>query len=187
MVVHRIGTYFEYVAFMQSNPGEVRELHEDVLINVTYFFRDPEVFETLKSIVLPRLMEDRDPAQQVRVWVAGCSTGEEVYSLAICLLEYLGGSSMDPSIQIFGTDASEPSIQIARTGTYPESITSEVSAERLRRFFVKTEKGYQVAKRVRDLCIFARQNLCHDPPFSRMDLISCRNVLIYFGSNCSGS
>jgi two-component system CheB/CheR fusion protein len=117
----------------------------------------------------------------VRIWVAGCSSGEEVYSIAMCLLAFLAGIAVEPPIQIFGTNASEGNIQKARAGIYPETIVSEVSPKRLRRFFEKNEKGYQVAKRVRDLCIFARQNLCHDPPFSRMDLISCRNVLIYFG------
>src|SRR6202008_186682 len=106
----------------------------------------------------------------------------EAYSLAICLMEYLTGSTIEPPIQIFGTDASEANIQKARVGVYPETIMADVSPERLRRFFVKSAKGYQVSKRVRDLCIFARQNLCHDPPFSKMDLISCRNVLIYLGA-----
>jgi two-component system CheB/CheR fusion protein len=182
MVLHRFESIAEYADFLQTNPAEIRDLHEDALINVTYFFRDTDVFDNLKAIVFPSIFEDRDPGQQVRVWVAGCSTGEEVYSIAICLLEYLTGNAVEPPIQIFGTDASELNIQRARAGVYPETITAEVSPERLRRFFVKTLKGYQVMKRVRDLCIFARQNLCHDPPFSRMDLISCRNVLIYFGA-----
>jgi two-component system CheB/CheR fusion protein len=182
LLLHRIDTLREYVAFLQANPNELRELQEDALINVTRFFRDPEVYEAFKTSFLPRILDDRDPSQQVRIWVAGCSTGEEVYSLAMCLLEHLSGTEIEPPIQIFGTDASESNIQKARTGTYPDTITADVSQERLRRFFLKTDKGYQVAKRVRDLCIFARQNLCHDPPFSRMDIISCRNVLIYFGA-----
>ncbi|MBV8709031.1 MAG: PAS domain-containing protein [Acidobacteriaceae bacterium] len=182
MLMRRIDTLANYLALVQGNVKELRELHEDVLINVTRFFRDPEVFEALKNSVLPEIFQDRSLDQQVRIWVAGCSSGEEVYSIAVCLLEFLTGNALEPPIQIFGTDASEQNIQKARAGIYPESITAEVSAERLRRFFVKTEKGYQVSKRVRDLCIFARQNLCHDPPFSRLDLVSCRNVLIYFGS-----
>src|SRR5579875_1087245 len=182
MLVNRIDTLRDYLSFLYANPNELRILHEDVLINVTRFFRDPEVFEAFKAFVLPHIFEDRDPSQQVRFWVAGCSSGEEVYSLAICLIEYLAQERVEPPIQIFGTDASEVSIQKARLGLYPETITEDVSPERLRRYFVKTEKGYQVSKRIRDLCIFARQNLCHDPPFSRMDVISCRNVLIYFGS-----
>ncbi|MBV8830349.1 MAG: PAS domain-containing protein [Acidobacteriaceae bacterium] len=182
MLLHRLDTLRDYAALLQANPSEVRELQEDALINVTRFFRDPEVFEAFKTTVLPRVLQDRDPSQQIRMWVAGCSTGEEAYSLAICLMEYLTGSTTEPPIQIFGTDASELNIQKARAGLYPETILADVSPERLRRFFAKTEKGYQVSKRIRDLCIFARQNLCHDPPFSRMDVISCRNVLIYFGA-----
>ena len=182
MLLHRIDTLGDYVAFLQGNPGELRDLQEDALINVTRFFRDPEVYDAFKNSILPRLFEDRDPSQQVRIWVAGCSSGEEVYSIAICLLEYLTGTPIEPPLQIFGTDASEGNIQRARAGMYSETISADVSAERLRRFFAKTDKGFQVAKRVRDLCIFARQNLCHDPPFSRMDVISCRNVLIYFGA-----
>jgi two-component system CheB/CheR fusion protein len=182
MLLHRIDTLRDYLAFLQANPSEVRDLQEDALINVTRFFRDPEVFEAFKTTVLPQIFQDRDSSQQVRIWVAGCSSGEETYSLAICLLEYLTNISVEPPIQIFGTDASESSIQKARNGLYPETIVAEVSPERLRRFFIKKDKGYQVTKRVRDLCIFARQNLCHDPPFSRMDVISCRNVLIYFGA-----
>ena len=182
MMLQHIDSLTEYVALLQSHPGELRELHEDALISVTHFFRDAEVYEVLKNLVIPRIFEDRKPGDQVRIWVAGCATGEEAYSIAICVLEHLTGQTEEAPIQIFGTDASERSIQRARMGIYQEAIAAEVSPERLRRFFVKTEKGYQVAKRVRDMCIFARQNLCHDPPFSRMDLISCRNVLIYFGS-----
>ncbi len=182
MLMHRSDTLAEYLAFLHANFKEQQDLQEDILISVTRFFRDPEVFEALKETVLPQIFEDRSPDQQVRIWVPGCSSGEEVYSIAICLLEYLSGRALEPPIQIFGTDASEHSVRKARLGIYPESIASEVSPERLRRFFSKAEKGYQVSKRIRDLCIFARQNLCQDPPFSRLDLISCRNVLIYFGS-----
>ncbi|MBV9303324.1 MAG: PAS domain-containing protein [Acidobacteriaceae bacterium] len=182
MLMHRIDTLGEYASILQGDPKELRELQEDILINVTQFFRDPEVFETLKGSVFPQLFENRATSHQVRVWVPACSSGEEVYSIAICLLEFLTGNALEPSIQIFGTDASDASIQKARLGNYPETIRSEVSVERLRRFFTKTEKGYQVSKRIRDLCIFARQNLCSDPPFARLDLISCRNVLIYFGA-----
>jgi two-component system CheB/CheR fusion protein len=183
MLLHRIDTLRDYAAFLQANPVEVRELHEDALINVTRFFRDPDVYEAFKSSALPRIFQGSDASQQVRIWVPGCSTGEEVYSIGICILEYLTGTTIEPPIQIFGTDASEANIQKARAGIYSETIAEDVSPERLRRFFIKNDKGYHVAKRVRDLCIFARQNLCHDPPFSRMDVISCRNVLIYFGAD----
>lgn len=181
MLMRRLDTLAEYVSFLQGNPQEIRDLHEDALINVTRFFRDSEVFDALKTFVFPEILKDRPGDRQIRIWVAGCSSGEEVYSIAICLLEFLTGSPVEPPIQIFGTDASEANVKKARIGIYPETISVEVSAERLRRFFVRSDGGYQVTKRVRDLCIFARQNLCHDPPFSRLDLISCRNVLIYFG------
>lgn len=183
MVMHKADTLSEYVQMLQANRVELRALQEDILINVTRFFRDPDVFEMLKTSVIPGIFADREPDQQVRIWIAGCSSGEEVYSIAICLLEHLSVASVEPGIQIFGTDASEENVHKARLGVYPESIVNEVSPERLRRFFSKTERGYQVNKRVRDLCVFARQNLCTDPPFSRLDMVSCRNVLIYFGAD----
>ena len=181
IVVHKLDSLADYTAMLQGSSTELRALQEDILINVTRFFRDAEVFDMLKRNVIPRIFAEKENEQQIRVWVAGCSTGEEVYSLAMCLLEHLSGDPLEPGIQIFGTDASEENVQRARLGNYPESIIHEVTPERLRRFFIKTEKGYQVNKRVRDLCIFARQNLSVDPPFSRLDIVSCRNVMIYFG------
>ncbi len=182
MLLHRVDTLAAFLTFLKSNPNEIRELHEDALINVTRFFRDTEVFDSLKNLILPKIFANRDPSQQLRIWIAGCSTGEEVYSIVICLLEYLSANRLEPQIQIFGTDASEHNVQKARAGFYPATIAEEVSPERLHRYFTRSEKGYLVAKRLRDLCIFARHNLCQDPPFSRMDLISSRNVLIYFGA-----
>ncbi|HTU47153.1 MAG TPA: CheR family methyltransferase [Bryobacteraceae bacterium] len=181
LVLRKIDTLEEYLKYLQTHPEELQQLHEDALINVTHFFRDPDVFQVFKGEILPRIFSERSLEQQVRIWVPGCSTGEEVYSLAICLLEFLSDQPLEPSIQIFGTDASNASTEKARLGIYPESIIEDVSADRLRRFFTRVEKGYQISKRLRDLCIFARQNLCNDPPFSKLDLISCRNVLIYFG------
>lgn len=181
LIVKKIDNMQEYVEYLQANPEEVRHLHEDALINVTHFFRDPDVFQVFKSEILPRIFAERTPEQQVRIWVPGCSSGEEVYSLAICLLEFVSGQQEEPAIQIFGTDASMAAIEKARIGIYPDSIIADVSPERLRRFFTRVDKGYQITKRLRDVCIFARQNLCNDPPFSKLDLISCRNVLIYFG------
>ncbi|HEY1945991.1 MAG TPA: CheR family methyltransferase [Bryobacteraceae bacterium] len=183
MLIKHLETLQEYLRYLQLHSEELRALHEDVLIGVTRFFRDPEAFDLLKSAIFPRVFENLEPGQQVRIWSAGCSTGEEAYSIAISLLEYLSGEPIEPPIQIFGTDASEDSVQKARLGIFPESLAAEISPDRLRRFFLKTEKGYQVAKRVRDLCIFARQNLCHDPPFGHIDLVSCRNVLIYMGQD----
>ncbi len=182
MVLQQLQDVGQYLAFLQAHPEELCELQEDLLISVTRFFRDPEVFEGVRKELLPRVLRNRPPDQQIRVWVAGCSTGEEVYSFAISLLEYFSGASVEPPIQIFGTDASERSIQRARAGVYADTIAGDVSPERLRRYFSKDDRGYQITKRVRDLCIFARQNLCTDPPFGRLDLISCRNVLIYLAT-----
>ena len=183
MMLNRVGSLQEYVRFVEANPAEVRDLQEDALINVTNFFRDPEVWEALKNDVLPRIFETRPDDRQVRVWVPGCATGEEAYSIAICLLEFAGGRSSEPPMQVFGTDASERMVQLARAGAYSETIAGDMSPERLHHFFTRTDKGYQINKRVRDLCIFARQNLSNDPPFSRLDMISCRNVLIYFNQS----
>src|SRR6185312_12240491 len=130
----------------------------------------------------PRLMKQRPPGSPIRVWVPGCATGEEVYSLAITLHECLGKNQNNKALQIFGTDVNETMIARARAGVYPKSIESDVSPERLRRFFKKTDNGgYQISKFIRDLCIFAKQNVAEDPPFSKLDLISCRNLLIYLG------
>ncbi len=138
MLLHRMETLRDYLLFLQSNPNELKELQEDALINVTQFFRDPDVFEAFKTSLLPRLFEQRDTSQQVRIWIAGCATGEEVYSFAICLLEFLTSNALEPPIQIFGTDASEPNIEKARSGIYPDTIAENVSPERLRRFFTRT-------------------------------------------------
>jgi two-component system CheB/CheR fusion protein len=169
----------DYVHYLEEHPAEVEALGQELLIHVTSFFRDPEAFNTLQRRVFPELFRDRPSGQPFRLWIPGCATGEEAYSLLICLLEYLGENASTTSIQAFGTDLSEQALAQARTGLYPESITADVSPERLRRFFVRANGGYQIHKALRDLCIFARQNVTSDPPFSRMDLISCRNVLIY--------
>lgn len=183
MMLDKIDSLQEYVKYLHTHADELRHLHEEALIGVTRFFRDPDVFQVFKAEILPRIFAERADDQQIRIWVPGCSSGEEVYSIAMCLLEFIGGQSFEPPIQIFGTDASDSSIERARLGVYPESIAADVSPDQLRRFFARVDKGYQINKRVRDLCIFARQNLCNDPPFSKLDLISCRNVLIYFGTS----
>jgi two-component system CheB/CheR fusion protein len=179
MVLHKIGKLKEYVLFLRQHPSEVEALYEDILIKVTSFFRDPDAFEALKAEVFPSILKHRSAEEPVRVWVPGCSTGEETYSQAIALLEFLGNRRADIPFQLFGTDLRQGSIEKARTGTYPESIGADVSPERLRRFFVKVEGGYRINKAIRDICVFARHNLLQDPPFSRIDVISCRNVLIY--------
>ncbi len=180
MALHRLNSVDDYVQYLRSDVSEVKALHHDVLITVTSFFRDPESYALLQESVLPTLIEQKGLNSPVRVWVTGCATGEECYSLAICLLERLSAYDVNLSIQIFGTDVSEEAIDIARQGNYSESQMAGVSAERRSRFFTRTEGRYQISKAVRELCVFARQNIASDPPFSNIDLVSCRNVLIYF-------
>jgi two-component system, chemotaxis family, CheB/CheR fusion protein len=181
MFLRKIDNLESYFQFLRKNRDEVENLFNDVLINVTGFFRDPEAFESLVKEAFPLMMTNKSPEAPIRIWVPGCSTGEEAYSIAIALLEFLGDRASNLHIQIFGTDLSESIIQKARAGFYPENIEVDLSAERLKRFFQKTDGGYQVAKAVRDVCIFARQDVGKDPPFSRLDMISCRNVMIYMG------
>lgn len=180
MVLLRIETLAEYVRFLQLRSDELKTLQEEVLINVTRFFRDPHFWSTLSNEVLPAFFAGRPTEKPIRVWCGGCSSGEEVYSLAITILEYLIANGLETTLQVFGTDASERSIDMARTAIYPETLNAEISQDRLRRFFVKVDRGYQVSKRVRDCCIFAQHNLASDPPFSHIDFLSCRNVMIYF-------
>ncbi|MBI2821207.1 MAG: PAS domain-containing protein [Acidobacteria bacterium] len=182
MAVRNTEQIGKYTRYLQEHPEEIVRLYEDLLISVTGFFRDPEAFQILKTKAFPRLLKDRPPGSPIRIWVPGCSSGEEAYSIAICLLEALSESGGDFDIQIFSTDISDLAIEKGRAGVYPENIRQEVSRERLERFFVKTKNGYTVSKRIREMCVFAKQDLIKDPPFSRLDLISCRNVLIYLGS-----
>src|SRR5436853_393173 len=180
MALARVESLEDYARHLQSHPAEVEALKTDLLINVTAFFRDPEVFDVLAKTVLPSLLKERRaPDDPLRIWIPGCATGEEVYSVASTLLECCGDRATETPIQIFGTDVSEAVIARARSGLYVENIKSAVSSTRLRRFFTKVDCGYQVHKPVRELCIFARQNLAKDAPFSKLDLVSCRNVLIY--------
>jgi two-component system CheB/CheR fusion protein len=179
MVVHKIDIIEEYAKFVQSHPAEVKALYQDMLINVTSFFRTPRVFEALKSTVFPAVQKGVSRERGIRIWTPGCASGEETYSVAIALLEFLGDKASQIAIQFFGTDVSDLSVTKARNGIYPENIQGDVSPERLRRFFTKVEGGYRVSKTIRDMCIFAQHNVLNDPPFSRMDLICCRNLLIY--------
>jgi two-component system CheB/CheR fusion protein len=180
MVLHRIAALADYVRFVEGQPAEVHALYEDLLIHVTSFFRGDASFKALSQKVFPALAKGRSSDSPLRFWVPGCSTGEEVYSLTICLLESLGEMGGSLPIQIFGTDVRSTAIEQARAGIYLENIAADVSPERLERFFVRIGDRYQVAKPVRDLCVFAQHDLIRDPPFSRVDLVSCRNVLIYF-------
>ncbi len=179
MVVHKIDAIEEYAKFVQSHPAEVKALYQDMLINVTSFFRTPRVFDALKTTVFPGIQKSVTRERGIRIWTPGCASGEETYSVAIALLEFLGDKASQIPIQFFGTDVSDLSVTKARNGVYPENIQGDVSPERLRRFFTKVEGGYRVSKTIRDMCIFAQHNVLNDPPFSRMDLICCRNLLIY--------
>lgn len=184
MALNRVHKLSDYTAILHRDRNEVNALYQDLLINVTGFFRNPEAFEALKSEVYPSITKARTmPGSAIRIWVPGCSTGEEPYSLAISLMEFLGDEKTEIPVQIFGTDLSENAIQRARIGIYKESIRTDVSPVRLRRFFHKVDSGYQISKTIRDLCIFSTQNVFSDPPFSRMDLISCRNVMIYLSQS----
>ncbi len=181
MLLHKLESLKQYLQFLHENRAEPAALCEDILIHVTGFFREPEAFQALADRIFPKILNGKPAGESIRVWVPGCSTGEETYSVAMVLLECLGDRVSSTPIQIFGTDISAVSIEKARAGVYSESSLSEVSRERLRRFFVKVESGFQIVKSLREMCVFARQDLGQDPPFSRLDLISCRNVLIYMG------
>ena len=181
MLLHKLESLKQYLRFLHENRAEPAALCEDILIHVTGFFREPEAFQALADRIFPKILDSKPPGESIRVWVPGCSTGEEAYSIAMVLLECLGDRVTSVPIQIFGTDISEISIDKARAGVYCESSLGEVSQERVRRFFVKVESGFQIVKSLREMCVFARQDLGQDPPFSRLDLISCRNVLIYMG------
>ncbi len=173
-----------YLQYLRDHTKEQDLLYQDLLIPVTNFFRDPVIFENLPHTAFPKILEHKETDKSIRIWIAGCSTGEEVYSMAISLLEYLNSSSTkDPilhyKIQIFGTDISEPAIAKARAGIYKKNEVEEISSERLERFFSKTEGSYHINKDIRELCVFSKHNFLKDPPFGKMDFISCRNVLIY--------
>ena len=221
MLLYKLEQLDDYARYLQENPAEVNALYEEILIHVTGFFRDTEAFDLLKEQVFPIITQNKSAESPVRIWVAGCSTGEEVYSIAICLLEFLrqdlrksteicpptpnsegardqsplelgnlGGECVSPirdrasapPIQFFATDISQAAINKARSGIYPAPQMADVSLERRNAFFIVLEDGsYQICKAIRELCVFARQDLSSDPPFSNLDLISCRNVLIYMG------
>ncbi|HEY9627368.1 MAG TPA: chemotaxis protein CheB [Coleofasciculaceae cyanobacterium] len=183
MLLYKLESLEEYAQYLREHPAEVQALYEEILIHVTSFFRDSETFEQLKTQVFPTISQNKTADTPLRIWVAGCSTGEEVYSIAICLVEFFSDRATMPPIQIFATDISEAALNKARTSFYLENQLGGVSPERLDRFFVPTSGGYQISSSLRELCIFARHNLGSDPPFSNLDLISCRNVLIYLSDS----
>ena len=181
LVLHHLDTLGEYREYVRAHPSEIHHLYRDVLISVTSFFREPQMFHILSQAISAYLQERRanDP---FRLWVPGCATGEEAYSLAITVLEILDQAGKEIPVQVFGTDISESAIDKARAGLYPLRIEQEASEERLRRFFTRVDSGYRISQQVRECCVFARHDLSSDPPFSQMDLVSCRNVFIYLNA-----
>ncbi len=181
MVINHIEKMDNYTKFLRTHPNELEALFNDMLIGVTSFFREPETFVALKETVFPSLVKNRQPKEPIRVWIPACSTGEEAYSFAIAIQEYLEeNSASDLEVQIFGTDVNEKNIEKARKGIYPLTIETDVNEKRLKHFFKSSNGNYQISKPIRDKCVFAKQDITADPPFSNMDLISCRNMLIYF-------
>jgi two-component system CheB/CheR fusion protein len=168
-----------YIRYLKEKPDEVHALFKELLINVTSFFRDPEAFTYLEEVILPQLCADKSEGYPFRVWVSGCATGEEAYSIAILLRELMDGIQKEFKIQIYATDLDDDAIAIARVGMYPRNIVQDVTPERLRRFFIKEDTGYRVKKELREMIVFAVQNVIKDPPFTRLDLLACRNLLIY--------
>ena len=181
MAISQIDRLDDYVRYLQQSPAEVESLFHDLLIGVTSFFRDPAAFEALRLHVIPQLVEGKPPGSPIRVWVPGCSTGEEAYSIAILLHEHIAAVRQTLKLQVFATDIDARSIDRARAGVYPASVAADIAPERLAQFFVQEPDGsaYRVAKSIRDTLVFSEQDVIKDPPFSRLDLISCRNLLIY--------
>jgi two-component system, chemotaxis family, CheB/CheR fusion protein len=184
LAVHQIEGIDGYVKYLQQTPAEVEALFRDLLIGVTSFFRDPEAFQVLEDQVIPALFAHKSPGAVIRVWTAGCSTGEEAYSIAILLVERMEALKASFTVQLFATDIDSRAIATARTGLYPASIAADVSPERLARFFTAEADGggYRIHNGIRDLLVFSEQDVIKDPPFSKLDLISCRNLLIYLGA-----
>lgn len=175
-----------YIELLRTNPQEVTALFRDLLINVTNFFRDADAFAILEKTVIPKLFEGKTASDTVRVWVPGCATGEEVYSLGILMREHMDTLAALPKVQIFATDIDEPALAVARAARYPANLLDGVSAARKRRFFSNEGESYVLNGEVRELCIFSPHSVIKDPPFSRMDMVSCRNLLIYFGPDIQG-
>ena len=180
MGMHGLEDPDAYARYLAENPAEVRLLFKELLINVTSFFRDPEAFELLKTEILPPLLENKPEDYTFRVWVAGCATGEEAYSVAMIFRECMDAARRPFRVQIYSTDIEDDVIAVARAGTYPPNISIDVKPERLRRFFTKDESGFRIKKEIREMVVFAVQDVTRDPPFTRLDLLACRNLMIYF-------
>ena len=186
MQILQLSDLAAYVQRLEKEPEEVKLLFRDLLIGVTNFFRDQEAFDALKEQVIPKLFEGLGAADSVRIWVPGCATGEEAYSIAILVREHMQSLKAIPTVQIFATDIDDAALTAARRGRYPHAWMENLAPERLARFFVRDDVSYTVVKELRDLCIFSLHSVLRDPPFSRIDLISCRNLLIYLGTEFQG-
>lgn len=183
MLLYKLDSLPDYTRYLREHPDEIPVLYNDLLINVTAFFRDTEAMTYLGKVLLPQLVKTISLGDPLRIWVPACSTGQEAYSLSMLLLEIIGENTASPPIHIFATDLSEPAIVRARQGIYTKSEVADVSPKRLQRFFTRIDDQYRIHKTIRDLCVFAPHNLFKDPPFSRLDLISCRNLLIYLNNS----
>ena len=179
MTVNEAGGLRKYIDILKENPQEAQALCQDILIGVTSFFRDPEAFEILRSDIIPRLFADRDPEDPVRIWHACCATGEEAYSVAMLIREHLEKENRQSKVQIFATDIDEAAVAQARAGLYSDDIGVEMGEERLKTFFTRFDVRWQASKRLREMIVFAHHSIIKDPPFSRLDLLVCRNLLIY--------
>jgi two-component system, chemotaxis family, CheB/CheR fusion protein len=181
LAMHKLQNTDDYLKFLLKHPDETKVLYEDLLINVTSFFREPGSYDALKKDIFPKLIKNRSNNIPIRIWIPGCSSGEEAYSIAILLLEFLKRKSSGQTVQIFASDISEKALEKSRRGIYRKSEIGNISPQRLKRFFIKAGHNYQITKEVREICTFAKHNVFKDPPFSNIDLISCRNVMIYLG------
>jgi len=179
MAMHNIDDRDVYARYLREHPPEVQALFKELLINVTNFFRDPEAFDTLKRDILPQIFADKPEDYVLRAWVAGCASGEEAYSIAILLREIMDEMRREYKVLLYATDLDDDAIAVARAGLYPPNIAQDITPERLRRFFVKEDAGYRVKKNIREMVVFAIQNVIKDPPFTRLDLLCCRNLMIY--------
>jgi len=181
--LHQIDNLKEYIRYLQRKPDEIKYLFQELLINVTSFFRDSEAFNIIKTKAIPELMAGKNEGETIRLWIPGCSSGEEVYSLAIIIREVMESIGKYFEIQIFGTDIDETAINTARKGLYPENIKVDVSQNRLKKFFIKKEGKFQIKNEIREMAVFAVHDVLKDPPFAKLDMISCRNLLIYLKSD----
>jgi two-component system CheB/CheR fusion protein len=181
--IHQIDNIADYALYLQQHPEEIDHLFQELLINVTSFFRDPEAFNSLKFKILPELLMGKDELEAIRLWVPGCSSGEEVYSIAMILREIMESMGKYFEVQIFGTDLDDVAINTARKGVYPDNIIVDVGEKRLKRFFIKKEGKYHIKSEIRELAVFAVHNVLKEPPFTKLDMVSCRNLLIYLKSD----